>query len=146
MISLAEENAKELRVAIAQDDLSVFVRQIGRPVRVYMPGYPYLTATLSAVIPRALRQPTHPALTALNGGPLPVQPSAAPGSSTKGETFELLAPRFTGIVCCNPGIGPELHAGQVGMISCRTRNESIAVRITNLVSQWVRERCRTPLD
>ena len=96
VISLADENAKELRVAIAQDDLSVFVRQIGRPVRVDMPGYPYLTATLSGVIPRALRQPTHPALTALNGGPLPVQPSAAPGSSTKGETFELLAPRFTG--------------------------------------------------
>ena len=99
VVLLGDENRKELRVAVDQDDSDSFFAQVGKPVWIRAGGNVFLN-TLSQIEPRASLEPLHPALAATKGGPLPVQRKANESPDKKDESgpesYELLTPQFTG--------------------------------------------------
>ena len=140
IVSIGDEGAKELQLAIAQDDVDVFAGRIGKPLRVALPGQRPMLTTLEKVIPRADLQPVHPALAATNGGPLPVQ-NASPSAGDSGDgTCELLTPGFTGIAPLTETASLQLRAGQKGWVFCRPYRESIGAHVYGSLSRWVRRR------
>jgi putative peptide zinc metalloprotease protein len=138
--TIGDESKKELQISISQDDLEVFAGQVGKLGQVEIPRYSPLQSTLEKVMPRASLTPLHPALATANGGPLPVNTVGREGNDTAGATFELFAPRFTGIVRLNETESGKLRAGQRGTFSCRALHESIGEHLYHAVSRWVRER------
>jgi putative peptide zinc metalloprotease protein len=138
ILSLGDQSKKELRLSISQDDLDVFTQRVGQPVRIDIPRHPLWKARLEKVIPRASLEPTHPAMTTINGGSLAVKPVEKKSGET--EAFEFLAPRFTAIVALSPTMSGQLHAGQIGSVSYRPCSDSIIVHFYNTASRWIRTR------
>jgi len=140
ILSLGDETKKELRLSIDQNDLHAFTERVGKPVRIDVAGRPLWSSALEKVIPRATIALPHPALIAANGGPLPVKPVSAEHSENSEDSFELLSPRFTGVVPLSKSESRSLFAGQQGQVSCRPLSESIGQHLYYAATDWIRQR------
>jgi len=141
VLSIGEERHKELRLSISEDDFERF-RHAGKSVlRVDLPGEPLFSTTVSKIIPRADRSPSHPALAAINGGPLPVRkPERSDAANGTDDDYELLAPRFTGLAPLSRSQSARLLAGQVGAVSYRACDQSIGQHLYQSLADWIRRR------
>jgi putative peptide zinc metalloprotease protein len=144
IVSLGNENYKELRVAVDQDYADDFFAQVGKPVWIRMGGKIF-KSSLSLIEPRASLDPLHPALTSTKGGPLPVQ--RKPKESDKKDTQEsedyvLLTPQFTGEVELSPEKSDLLAAGQRVQVSFTPEGQSIGDYIFTRFQRWCRDKVR----
>jgi len=140
ILSLGDQAKKELWLSISQDDLDVFTQRVGQQIRIDIPRHSPWQARLEKVIPRATSEPTHPALTTMNGGSLAVKPAGNDSDDSAPEKYEFLTPRFTAIVALEPFKSNELYAGEVGRGSYRPCTDSIGRHLYSSLSRWIRER------
>lgn len=140
ILSIGDERKKELRVSVAQADLKMFSQRIGQSLRVSLPQQPLWESRLEKVIPRATLTPPHPALAAVNGGPLPVKNTRSKTDGVSKDSLQLFTPRFTGIVELDGAASAQLRAGQTGHVSYRPCDQSIGDYFYQAVSTWVRKR------
>ncbi len=139
ILSLGDESNKELRLSIAQEDLDTFAQREGQTVCVDVPGHDLSHSLLEKVIPRATQSSPHPALAAVNGGPLPIKPVAENQRAATDETYELLNPRFTAVVGLSRADAQTLRTGQRAVVTCRTSSESVGQHLYNGACRWVRK-------
>ena len=91
---------------------------------VHVPGHTLCHSQFTEVIPRATLLPSHPALIAVNGGPLPVTPVTQKNDAPS-NSYELLAPRFNATVSLTSTQSTDLYSGQRAVITYRPFGESI---------------------
>ena len=144
LLSIGSDNGKEIRVSISQNDVDAFSNRIGSDVKVHLMHAGKLSCELSKINPRASHEPTHPALCAINDGPLPVKNSVSQSDdeTSKENPYELLAPRFEGVVKLTDEQSQSIHAGECCTISFRPCHRPIGVHLYVEFSRWVREKVR----
>ena len=139
--TVGAEDAKELLVAVCQDDVDLFLSHLGRTVDVRMRSGigERLSAPLVKVNPCGSAELPHPALAAPVGGPLAVKakPETEPSSEHRGEAYELLAPTFLVKAELQPEQSVRLHAGQLTTVAFQSSSETVAFRIFRLASAWM---------
>lgn len=143
ILSIGDEQQKELQVAIAQEMLTAFKASEGQPVRVRLRNGVAFQAILLSISPRATLACPHNALSGANGGPLPVR--AAPAESRDemdNPERELLVPHFTGTLPLDQVRGSGLRAGQVGRAALSAYREPIGSYLHRAVSRWIRKQFR----
>jgi putative peptide zinc metalloprotease protein len=138
---IGSEQRKEVIVAAAQDDISSFTAQLGRPVRVRILGDEghSFTAGLSKIDPRASLKPPHAALGADAGGSLPVKSKRESPDSKKVES-ELLDPCFSATILLTAPQSLTLHAGQRVAVLFSSDGQSWAGRLVANVRKWIDNR------
>lgn len=136
IVTIGNESKKELALSIAQNDLKVFDRRVGETVLIHLPHRAAFEGKLQRVVPQATLEPPHAALLAANGGPIAVKPKADSGEAT----FELLQPRFKGVVLLNASQSERLFSGQRAWVSYRPFDESIGVHLYFAATDWIRQR------
>ncbi|MDH3718305.1 MAG: HlyD family secretion protein, partial [Planctomycetota bacterium] len=137
IVSIGSERQKELRVAIAQEDVDVFSQQVGKPVRIRMPGGTVLTCPLSKVTPRASMKASHPSLYAPFGGRLEARKMESGERSD--EAYELLKPRFTGVISLTAQQSDQYRAGQRGVVWFGRGREKLGGYFVSLLRDLVPE-------
>ena len=140
LLSIGNEQQKELRVSISQGDIDVFRLRIGGSVHIDLPRQPIWTGQFEKINPRATITPAHAGMAAIHGGPLPVKRNTQNRSDSPSDACELFAPPFTGIVKLNPMESVQLRAGQIGAIYCRPRADSIGQHLYHVASQWIQQK------
>ncbi len=146
ILTIGSEHAKELRISVAQDDLAAFTARIGEPVHVDLPGHRLLDVRLAKVIPRARLKPTHPALAAAHGGPLPVKTVSNDQAQQTGDEHELLQPRFTAVAPVAATDARRLPVGQVGRAFYRPCEESVGEHLYHTLARWIRRQLGAQQD
>jgi putative peptide zinc metalloprotease protein len=147
IVAIGSEEAKELRVSVAQDDVQRFLPRVGQPLGVRIGGE-MMVSRLSRVEPRASLTLPHLALSAAEGGPLPVRPKdLAEGDrssreKTEREKYELLAPRFAAQVVLSASESLTLGAGQRGQVVLQPGEEMLGVHGAKLAYIWARDKVR----
>ncbi len=147
IVAIGSEEAKELRVSVAQDDAGRFLPRVGQPLAVRI-GAETMVSRLSRVEPRASLALPHPALSAAEGGPLPVRPKdPADGDRAdrdKGarQKYELLAPRFSAQVVLSASESLLLGAGQRGQVVLQPGEEMLGAHCLKLAQVWARDKVR----
>jgi putative peptide zinc metalloprotease protein len=145
VVLLGDENRKELRVSVDQDDSDSFFAQVGKPVWIRA-GENVFINTLSLIEPRASLEPLHPALTATKGGPLPVKlkPKESPDKKDESgaDSYELLTPQFTGEVTLPLDQSALLAAGQRAQISFTPQGQSMGDYLFSRFQRWCRNKVR----
>jgi putative peptide zinc metalloprotease protein len=144
---LGSEEAKELLVAVPQDDVDLFADHLGLGVvRARTASGDCVAARLTSIGPRGGSELPHAALSAAVGGPLPVKPAARTEGTTEkpGPKCELVAPVFQGKAALTADDSRRLHAGQLTTVSFRTKEETIAIRIYRNVQRWMGRILHTP--
>ncbi len=136
LLSIGDESAKEIRVSIAQQDMLSFRAHIGQAIRIYLPAGRVLLATLTKVEPRASATPIDDSLCAPHGGVLAVRNVSDDPSAVAGSSYELLSPRFTGIVQLDAGQSEQVHAGQRARAALRP-SETVGSHLYGLLADWV---------
>ncbi len=144
ILTVVDEQSKELTISVAQQDLDPFTESLGRHVRVRLPGAARFSGTLANLDPRADLKPAHPALSATRGGPFAVRvtPDQHDQSDTETDQYELFSARFTGRVEISDDRSLGVRAGQRGMVALATYRDSIGGFIYRTVASWVRDRVR----
>jgi len=142
IVSIGDERQKDLRVSVGQNDLDTISKRTGKSLRVNLPQQPLWESRLDKVNPRATLAPTHPAMAAANGGPLPVKNVASKESDGSESSLELFTPRFGAVVSLNETASAQLRAGQTGYVSHRPCDESIGEHLYHAFSGWLRERLK----
>lgn len=110
----------EATLVINQLDAKEFQDRIGKTVLLKLKG---VTTPIEGIIKRIVPQATinlpHPALSAVNGGPLPVLP---PANNQKNHSPQLLVPHFiASMELINPA-NTMIREGQTGAVKFRTDN------------------------
>lgn len=141
VLSIGNDEKKELQVAISQDNLDHFAAATGQSVDIRIRDVGGFQSTLMKVSPRASLQPPHPALSAQAGGPLAVKPAnVESGQQNSAEHYELLAPSFKGQVSLASAVSQRVNAGQIATISLRPHDEAIGPHLYHLVARWFRDK------
>ena len=91
------------------------------------------------VDPRASAKPTHPAMCANVGGPLPVKPVASAGER-EGSQFELLDPRFSVELELHAEVGEQLQSGQRGTAFFATNRQSLGGYMFVATREWLQDK------
>jgi putative peptide zinc metalloprotease protein len=138
---LGQEDAKELVIAVVQDDVHIFdarQRDAG-DVQVRTRSGNEFSARLSKVDPRASTDLPHPALAANVGGPLAVKPRSQPEKTgeTAGTSYEMLAPVFIGKAILSNDQSLEVWSGQVTTVSLHTASDSAGARWHKSLQRWI---------
>ncbi len=145
VVLLGDENFKEVRVAVDQDDADAFFAQVGKTVTIRA-GERVFKNTLSQIEPRASLEPLHPALAAVKGGPLPVRRKTNESPDKKDEagpeSYELLVPQFAGEVKLSLDQSLLLAAGQRTQVSFTPQGQSIGDFLFNRFQRWCRDKIR----
>jgi putative peptide zinc metalloprotease protein len=138
---LGSESAKELLVAVDQQDLELFRSQVGsaRTVRVSDLHCRRFDAPLAPLEPRASQEPPHPALLATAGGPLAAMPRGEEEQPAARDLpdHKLLTPCFTGHVPLSPVQSRGLLCGQLLEVGFRSSRETIAQRVWLTLQRWI---------
>lgn len=137
--AIGDQNDKNLRVSIAQDDLQGFKDRVGELVSVVVPHAPTIRGRLREVDPRASARPSHLAFCAANHGPIAVRRSveSQDDESAAEGSLEYLAPRFVGIVDLAAADQKALACGQLGTVSCRPFRETVGRHLVATVGDWL---------
>jgi putative peptide zinc metalloprotease protein len=133
---------KELRISIDQDDVDRFHQRVDQDLRVRMRGLRTFRARLCRISPQASLEPLHPSLCASAGGSLPVR-AKVPGPSDSlhaQQAMELIAPRFEGTVRLSPEQSSQLRAGQRGMVSFTSGQQTVGRHLYRAVSSWMAQK------
>ena len=147
IVAIGSEEAKQLRVSVAQDDAERFLPRVGQPLAARIAGQA-LAGRLSRVEPRASLAVPHPALSAAEGGPLPVRPQdsadgdRADRDKAAAEKYELLAPRFAAQVVLSASESLGLGAGQRGQVVLGSGEEMLGVHCFKVAQVWARDKVR----
>lgn len=90
----------EVKVAVSERDAPHFRAALSQQMKVRLTGRgEVLAGELTRVEARATREPPHPALTAMAGGPLALRRSEEAGAEAgRAPAFELAEPHFTAVV------------------------------------------------
>lgn len=115
--AIGDERKKEIRISVSHDELESFNLRCGDGVRVVdVPDHSNWDGQLERVTPRAAIHPVHTALSAINGGPLPIKSPSGGPNQTQEQRHVLLEPRFNGIVRLNDSTSRQIYAGQCGTV------------------------------
>ena len=137
---LGSEEAKELLVAVPQDDVALFGNHLGfGDIHARTAAGDYVAARLTSLDPRGSSELPHAALSATVGGPLAVKPTARSEESAEKPEHkcELISPVFQGKAALTADDSRRLCAGQLVAVSFRTEEETIAMRIYRGVKRWI---------
>jgi len=140
---VGDEDAKELVVAVAQDDLESFHAQLGSAVTVRILGIggEQLTWDLTSIDPLAGLSVPHAALSSRARGPLPVKMKLSntnQDNADSAEHDELLRPCFKASVRIPAGDSVRLRAGQKATIGFASPVESSGGRMARQIGEWIR--------
>jgi putative peptide zinc metalloprotease protein len=133
---LGSEEAKELLIAVPQDDFELFDSHLRGDVRARTAAGDCLAARLTRIDPCGSSELPHAALGAAVGGPLAVKPAEETGEKPE-QKCELVSPVFVGKAALTAGDSRRLSAGQLATVSFRTAEEPIAVRIYRCLERWI---------
>ena len=137
---LGSEDAKELLVAVPQDDVDLFAKHLSvANVCARTASGHSLTARLTSIDPRGSNELPHAALSAAVGGPLAVKPAARTEETSKKQDlrYELTSPVFQGKAALSADESRRLHAGQLTTLSFHTEEETVAMRIYRGLERWI---------
>ena len=137
---LGSEEAKELLVAVPQDDVELFGNHLAvGKVHARTASGDYVVARLTSIDPRGSSELPHAALSAIVGGPLAVKPTARTEEAAQklDLKYELISPVFLGKAALTADESRRLCAGQLATVSFRTEEETIATRIYRSVERWI---------
>jgi putative peptide zinc metalloprotease protein len=126
IVSIGDEQSKELRLSITQEDVDTFLASVGNRVSARLQGGVRLESDLTRVPPQASLEPPHRSLCSPYGGPLEVRPKESTESSDPEDKYELVRPGFMGFVKLPTEYSAQLRAGQRGAVWLARGNESIA--------------------
>lgn len=139
IVSVGEESKKELHVAIPQEDVPDFLDHVGHIVHARLPGGPRLHGNLVRLPPRASLEPSHLSLTAPYGGPLEVRKKLDHEASDDRDDYELLQPRFVGIVPLSIQASTKFRVGQRGVVWLDDSHETLASRLWRILQDQIPE-------
>lgn len=134
IVALGNDERKELRLSLAQQDVDQLDARPGTTYRVRLPGVGVVECRLASIAPRATIQPPHQSLCAPYGGPLTVRHDG------KDEVFELLEPRFLAEAELDPAVGRRLYAGQRGTVTLTGTQPSIGVHLYRTLAETIDRR------
>ena len=135
LLAIGNETAKEFRLSIAQQDIDAFRGRLNVPLRAYLPDCTVLQAPLAKIEPRASTLPLDASLCAPYGGSLPVRRRSDSAGQAEHGKFELLAPRFTGIMALGPAESEQVHAGQRALVAVHPF-ESLGGHLYHALLSW----------
>ena len=137
LFRIGDESAKEVMVAIAQDDVELFRsgEAVALRIRLSAAGVPsFMTAGLS-IEPRAMTIPPHEALSSRLDGPLAVQVSDDVADD-RPAADELLDPCFKASAVLTLEHSRRLRAGQRATVELQTSAQSLGRRLIAQVERW----------
>ena len=137
-VALIGEDEKEVRAAIAQDDLELFAGSVGRAAWVRVGGARF-QGRLTRISPRGTRVPIHPALCATEGGSLPV---GLPVEDQASGTLQLRSPHFTAFIELTERRASRLGAGQRARVAVSVQHPSIGAHALSSIRRWCRDKVR----
>ncbi len=131
---------KELIALVDQTKYASFAKQVGQPIRMHVAGLGarWSNAVVSEVNPRATRQIPHPALVALNGGPIDVRAASKDEGNTsdKQASYELLEPHFIARITLPESYAETLKRGQTATIAIPSEDTNLGSHVARKVSNW----------
>ncbi len=144
VLAIGREEHKAIRVAVSQQNVDFFLRQVGRQPRIRIKGRgrPVSGAQLAKINPRATKRLPHPALAAQNGGPLAVV-AASSAPSGADDAFELVEPHFQATVALPAEAARSLRAGELARVRLGAAGESIGGHLWKTAQRWIRRKLRT---
>lgn len=147
LMNVAAQDTKELVVSVDQADLESIKSNIGKQVRVMLPGRPVFTSSIKRIDPRASDQPTELRLCANSGGPLPVKPNpnAITGDDSQ-PAFVLLSPRFDAYVSVDRNIGKQIHSGQRGRVFFSATEQSLGSYFFLATREWLKKKIEMAVE
>jgi putative peptide zinc metalloprotease protein len=137
---LGDEERKEIRASVNQNDLETANASLNQTVRILVFGSGRYSGTLSKISPRADKEPLHPALCAPEGGPLTVKSKSDRQKNARNSNaeYELLEPCFTATVKIRAEAMQNLYTGQRAAVAVPIHAQSFAEHLYFLASQWLR--------
>jgi putative peptide zinc metalloprotease protein len=127
--TIAASSSIEIYCSLAQDDVELYRRQIGKNMKVSFVGRDKMDATLTEVVPRATEVLENPSLAARYGGPIGVQLTSSNDSKSPLKT---LRPRFHAKVAVDPTIVQDLSLGEI----CNVHPASESFTLANVLGRW----------
>ncbi|MBW3540118.1 MAG: efflux RND transporter periplasmic adaptor subunit [Planctomycetes bacterium] len=139
ILAVGGDAGKELQVAVSQEDVEDFSRQVGRRVRLRLRTWGACEGTLVRITPRAAAAPLHPALCAPNGGPLAVRSveTTAGEDGRPQETWELTEPRFKAVIAIPAALAARVYSGQRGAAAVESPPAALAETLYRLTADWL---------
>jgi multidrug resistance efflux pump len=138
LLTVADDQRRELQIAIPHEDVEHVVRWVGYDVPVRLPSRGRFIGRLTRISPRAVTTPIHSGLCAPNGGPLAVAPET--DRSDEHAPYRLTEPHFTGYVEL-PRDGRDAPSGEVGVASFQPASSNLAeeliVRLRRCIQRQV---------
>jgi putative peptide zinc metalloprotease protein len=139
ILRVGRDGVFEVKLAVRERDELAFRGKIDQPCEVRLSARESVASGLvSRVEARATRTPTHPALTALAGGPLPMRRADehAQGQGDSNPGYELSEPYFAATVHLSERT--DLLPGEMARVRFRDAHPTSLWTETNrLVSQWI---------
>ena len=145
MLSIGNENSKELVVSVDQSHFDSVAPLAGQPVHIRTGSQASMKGVLVRVEPRASTRLIHPALSANQGGPLEVIP-AAERDSGQGDEFELAEPCFRAVVSIPADCATTIFSGQRTIAMFGYRGESIGITFYRTIRDWIRTKSAIALS
>ena len=147
LMSVAQQDTKELVVSVDQSDLESIKKNLGGPVRVMLPGRNVFESNISRIDPRASEMPAEIRLCATAGGPLPVKPNPnAQNNDGDDPSFVLLSPRFSARVPIEPSMAATMHSGQRCQVFFSSTEQSLGSYFYLATTQWLKNKIEMALQ
>lgn len=136
LLTIGLEEEKELQLSVGQRELAVASGLAGRSLKLRIGTNPAVTGTLIRVNPRASRAIPHPALAAVNGGPLAVSESNRNRESGSSDPLELTEHRFTAIVKLSPAEAISFRCGERGTAALGLPRGALGTHLWRSAHDW----------
>jgi putative peptide zinc metalloprotease protein len=141
VLRCVDPDAKKVLLSIDQQQAESVRGKPGQTVRLLFPGSPVVATRIRMLDPRATDIPSELALTAAEGGPLPVRPVQEAASATDASTrYRLIAPRFDAECDVPFQSASMVSSGQRGVALVRGRNLSLGGYVVHCCQQWIRKK------
>lgn len=132
---------KQLTAFAPQESVDTFRSLIGNPVRVDMrsAGIGVFTGSLLQVVPSGTTELVHPALSAINGGPLDVRQQSGEQEVAQEQlssAFQLFAPHFSMAVEIPEHVRERVWAGQPATITVRGKRVRLLDILRGRLHAW----------
>ena len=141
LFEIGNESEKELELSIAQQDIETFEEHTGSSVVVQLKNSKIINCELGSVNPRASCELPSEALSAANGGTLPVHPVTDEQSENETK-WQLIEPRFTARVSLTHDQSQSLSTGQTTMVRLQASRGTLGMFLYRSISDWIETRWR----
>jgi putative peptide zinc metalloprotease protein len=143
---IVDSGKKHIRGSAGQDDITQLRNQVGKEVAIDMrsQGLGRFSGMLERIAPRASRELPHPALSAINGGPLDVRKETTGFETDTGRASQylLFAPRFTFDVAVHSDLLQKLREGQQASIHIDGGRRTLSMAVRNQLTDWLNKKKR----